>query len=684
MDDLGIIGGPAALRPLLARPDLAPLAAGRDVAFVPGLAVAFRCPGQGRVEIGPGALDPSACPAVALRHALELALQLDMSLRDPVLAGLIAARVAALFAALERSADTPCLDEDGLALLAADAMLPAAALAALWTLLARHQVNAPAAIAPATLERLAAVWALLGPAEHVMGLGGDTRLRLDPATGLNVYGSSARPRPWAVTFASSTASSVSERGYDGAEQARRRMLGDALARGVPAAQRRAAARIRQGLRDHYGLGRDIAIVLTPSGTDGELCALAVALLGEPGRPMTNILIAPEETGSGVPLAATGRHFAAQTARGVGVTKGELIAGFPADIDLKSVAIRAPDGRIRGDDAIHGDSAAKAADAVASGRRVLLHLLDVSKTGLVAPLAVDDIVGRHGGAIDVVVDACQARLSAAAVRDYVDRGFMVLLTGSKFFTGPPFAGALLLPESFARRLAGPRALPAGLGDYFGRWDWPEQAHACRDLPPDGNVGLAHRWAAALAEMAAFAAVGEAEAAAVLRHFGDSMRRAIAANPDLVLQDTPAPSRRTRPYGWDTLPTIFAFALLDDGASGRRRPLDPAMARQVYDYLNSDVAMALPRDATRAERALASLRCHLGQPVALVAADGAKIGALRLCAGARLVSGEPSRAALEGAARLASEIADACAALEKISLILRHFAAIRAADPRPTYR
>jgi len=669
------------MRPLLARPDIAPLAAGRDVAYVPGLGVAFRCPGQGRVEIGPGALDPSACPAVVMRHALELALQLEISPHDPVLAGLIAARVAALFAALERSGDAPCLDDDGLALLAGDAMPPAAALAGMWTLLAQHQLNAPPAITPATLDRLAAVWALLGPAEHVMGQGGDTRLRLEPATGLNVYGSSARPRPWAVTFASSTASSVSERGYDGAEQARRLMLREALALGVSSAQRLAAARIRQGIRAHYGLGPEVAIVLSPSGTDGELCALAVALLGEPGRKMANILIAPEETGGGVPLAATGRHFAAQTARGAGVAKGGLIDGFPADIELKSVAIRAPDGRVRGDDAIHADCAAQAADAVAAGRRVLLHLLDLSKTGVVAPLSVDDIVARHGGAIDVVVDACQARLSAASVRDYVDRNFMVLLTGSKFFTGPPFAGALLLPAPIARRLAAAPMLASGLGDYVGRFDWPEHARACRALPPDGNVGLAHRWAAALAEMAAFAAIGEDEAASILRHFGDSVRRAIAANPDLVLHETPAPARRARPDGWDALPTIFTFALLD---AGTRRPLDPPAARLVYDYLNSDVAAALPNDAARAERALARLRCHIGQPVTLVGADGTAIGALRLCAGARLVSGEPSRAALEGAARLASEIADACSALEKISLILRRFAAIRAADPRPAYR
>src|SRR5487761_646329 len=61
---------------------------------------------------------------------------------------------------------------------------------------------------------------LFAPVEHLLASGGDTRLRLDPATQLNFYGCRPYPRPEAFTFASSTATSISERGFAAAEAAR--------------------------------------------------------------------------------------------------------------------------------------------------------------------------------------------------------------------------------------------------------------------------------------------------------------------------------------------------------------------------------------------------------------------------------------------------------------------------------
>jgi hypothetical protein len=670
MADGGFFGDRALLDRVLARPDIGPLALGREIALRPDLPVSFLCRGP-VIEIGPAAL---AAPSldVTVRHALELALALELLPDDPALAGLVAARVAALFTALEQ-------DRDGAvpawhAIFAAAAPPPAEALETLWPTLVAHQEQQPW-LRPRTLARLAELWPLAGPAEHLMGIGGDTRLRLDPATGLNVYGCSPRPRPWAVTFASSTASSVSERGYDGAEQARRRVLVEAARHGAAESQHRAVRRIKDEIRRHYGLTDAVEIVLAPSGTDGELSALAVALLGGEA-PLANILIAPEETGSGVPLAATGRHFATLTARGVAVEKGALIAGFPSGIELEAVAIRGAQGAMRRDSAIAADCAAAAARALAAGRRVLLHVLDVSKTGVRAP---GDIPYADHADVDIVVDACQARLSAESLRRYLERDFMVLITGSKFFTGPPFAGALLLPPRFAARFAGPRALAPGLGDYFGRFDWPA-GPAAAGLPAEANTGLACRWAAALAEMAAFAAVPDAEIIAVLRQFGQRVRTGIKANPDLVLHESPHAMRRDAAARWDDLPTVFTFSLLAPGDP--RAPLGPEDARLVYELLNSDLSDALPPVLSKTERHLAALRCHIGQPVPLRDGDGIA-GALRLCAGARLVSGEPSRAALEPAQRLAGEIADSLAVLDKISLILRHFARLKEARPRPSY-
>jgi hypothetical protein len=319
--------------------------------------------------------------------------------------------------------------------------------------------------------------------------------------------------------------------------------------------------------------------------------------------------------------------------------------------------------------------------VAEGRHVLLHVMDQTKTGLLAPTNAGAIAEKLPN-IDVVVDACQARVSVATVQAYLARGFMVLMTGSKFFTGPPFAGALLLPPRVASRLAGDHALPAGLADYFGRFEWPE-TRATAALSGSANAGLTLRWAAALAEMKAFGETSERRITEVLFRFGSRVRAAIEANPDLDLHAVPALHRPEAAGGWDTLPTIFTFSIRAPGA-GPTRWLTVDGARQVYGWLNSDLSGCLPEGATPAERALAARRVHIGQPVALATPSQKATGALRVCAGARLVSGEPSQAGLDPAARLEREIDDALAGLAKISLILRHLSAIQAVNPRPTFQ
>ena len=61
----------------------------------------------------------------------------------------------------------------------------------------------------------------------------------------------------------------------------------------------------------------VEVVLTPSGTDGEYAALHLARGGS-NRALVNIVIAPEETGSGVLAAAQGRHFSHVTPSGAAV------------------------------------------------------------------------------------------------------------------------------------------------------------------------------------------------------------------------------------------------------------------------------------------------------------------------------------------------------------------------------
>jgi hypothetical protein len=96
----------------------------------------------------------------------------------------------------------------------------------------------------------------------------------------------------------------------------------------------------------------------------------------------------------------------------------------------------------------------ATHALAQGRRVLLVLADVSKTGLIAPslACVTALQRRWPDALDILVDACQFRLAPATLRAYLIHNFMIALTGSKFLTGPTFSGALLIPAAPARLAA----------------------------------------------------------------------------------------------------------------------------------------------------------------------------------------------------------------------------------------
>src|SRR5699024_178783 len=66
------------------------------------------------------------------------------------------------------------------------------------------------------------------PIEYLMTLGGDFRLKVDPDELLNKYGCRPFPRPEAFTFASSTASSISNTAYNRAQFKRKNLIRQSL------------------------------------------------------------------------------------------------------------------------------------------------------------------------------------------------------------------------------------------------------------------------------------------------------------------------------------------------------------------------------------------------------------------------------------------------------------------------
>ena len=618
------------------RPELRPLCPGMLLAVDPALAAPFQVEAGQRIALHPASLaDPSAA-ALILRHALEVALR--QRLGGPA-GTLHASRVAAFYAhglpADERRR----------------------ALAALPSPLATTYERALAVDLPA----------LAAPSEHLLTQGGGSRLQLAPTSALNRYGCPARPHPGALAFASSTASTISAPAYRAVEATRQFLLRAELEGRLAPALADEARAVKDDLLatlEVADLGAEA--ILLPSGTDGEYAALQIARRRN-GERLVNIVVAPEETGSGVLEAARGRHFAPATPHGERVPEGEPLAGLdPATIAVETVEIRAADGATRPLSAIDAEVVALAERAIAAGARCLVHLLDASKTGLAAPSrgALGRLAARHGERLAVVVDACQLRLERASLRADLARGWMVLLTGSKFMMGPAFSGALLLPPGLATEIAGREPLPAGFGRYFARPEWPDTWHPLTAaLPERPNLGLLLRWRAALWEMQALQSVPE--------RLGRRITAELGAAIDGTLRTTPLLEPLADAGG--ELRTIFPFRVLQEG-----RPASPEAARQIWRWLREDLSDLLPSAAPAAERRLAGFACHVGQPVRIGAA-----GALRLCIGAHLITQVAFDPALGRTfdQRLRRQIGNARIVLEKAALIARYFdrLALRPAPP-----
>ncbi len=424
--------------------------------------------------------------------------------------------------------------------------------------------------------------------------GGDERLVADPVSGRNRYGLTARPAPDETFFSSSTASTITPRGWRAAATAWRRLhCHDPRERQCFPAW---FDDIRRRVAAFAGAGEAI---LTASGTDAELAALAIADDAAAARPITNIVVGPGETGRGVPLAAGGLHFQSSA-------RHRRLAGWEdRDIRVERVEIRGPGGFPRSASEVDAEVLVKAEAALAQGRAVIAHLLEVSKTGLsgFSRAAASKLREGAPGRVFVLADCCQMRGSPSRIGELLDRGFLVAVTGSKFFCGPPFCGAVLFPDFLRARLKNFR-LPEGVAAQTARYDWPaclrggSEGFACH-----ANIGLGLRWEAALAEMATFAAVPPALAEKIARNF-----RALAIE-------------RAGQAG---------LRLLDEASGGS-------------DWARTILPIAAPRSAEQAAELQRALRrpagawgeaarvFHVGQAVAIGPDQ-----ALRVCLGAPTVS------------------------------------------------
>jgi len=504
--------------------------------------------------------------------------------------------------------------------------------------------------------------------EQLLVEGGDARIALDPDSGLNQYGCSPFPDPDGAAFGSATASIISPAGLAAANHLRHRLLLASGAEPRAATYAREINRIRGELVRWCGVADlpGLDVVFAASGTDIHLISAQLAG-GAESMPALTIMADAAETGSCVPAALAGRHFSTRSTLGNTVAEGAPIADDGA-MEVVTTPIRHADGFARPTADIDAEVESLATGAAAMGRRVLLILIDVSKTGLIAPSpgCVLALHRRLPDTVDVLVDACQFRIAPSTLRAYLAHGFMVALTGSKFVTGPTFSGALLIPASIARRLRG-RPLPRALHAYSARADWPQGWAAAERLDNAANFGLLLRWEAALQELRAFRSAPENAVARFLQAFARAVRRRLLSDP--LFEPLPLSPLDRRPLAaatsWDHIPTIFPFLLYPPGSSAGKTPLNHEKTMQVYRLLQVDLVGRRDLDRTGFIGDIAALRCQLGQPVACGNRDGAPLSALRLCASARLIV----EATAQDGRNASAVIERALAALDKTALLVR---------------
>lgn len=402
--------------------------------------------------------------------------------------------------------------------------------------------------------------------------GGDQRIELDAITGRNRYGCRPIPEPELLALGSSTATSISEAGFRAAEKLRLRL--SASPASLATACARESRRQVDELVQLMGLDK-LSLQVIPGASGTDLHRQAAWLAGNSVTTLGSVMVEDAETG-----------------RGVGDALAEAAHG------IHRLRLRQDNGQPRDQASVDEEAALAVAAVLKQHDHCLLVMTDLSKTGLIAPspALASALKADYPGQVTVLVDACQMRLAPATLKHYLSQGFWVVITGSKFLSGPTFSGALLLPDQHSPD----------------RTDcWGMKVHP----------GLLLRWEAALEELRDFAGLDEATVAQTLAAFARCSRETIEQLPNLA----PLPVHPiARPQsGWDSEQTIFPFVPL----SPHGFPLSLSATKDLYRGLLTPYP--------EWDQAGTSLRVQLGQPVACGYRRAQPAHALRLCASARLV-------------------------------------------------
>eukprot|EP00397_Hematodinium_sp_SG-2012_P013095 GEMP01013288.1.p1 GENE.GEMP01013288.1~~GEMP01013288.1.p1 ORF type:complete len:630 (+),score=144.10 GEMP01013288.1:368-2257(+) len=548
--------------------------------------------------------------------------------------------------------------------------------------------------------------------------GGDDRLVLD-RHGLNKYQTPAFPRPDDIHRSSCTSNCITDYSFRFGQKIVEDLLVDTTNKGGDSdvkVYRRFLHSVRERIRTVWDLPFAAAITLTPSGTDAEFLPFLIAL-GRVipqkywGHGVLSIVCAAGEVGSGTTLAATGRHFSdICPRRGMSVKKGKMVFDLPPNFpepEHVDILLRDQGGVVRSQESLDLEVIHTVESALGDQgfKCVVVHMVTGSKTGHLVPSmeTLSLLCKRFGPKVLPVVDACQGRMLDGAMNFLLSQNFIIMTTGSKFYGGPPFAGAVILPQSVAEELNQMPDMDRVIGDLLA---YVDDFLLSDDLPNVGNAlrrkgatkpnyGALVRWAVALFEIERYHDIAESTRRRITLQWVLAVQKAVRSFESPLLASAMDEHTSGKEIPKDSprgavgmMPCNTIINLVCKVYNGELVRLDVAPLRRVHALMARDLSPAVEEickttTVTDDERIVLAQKCYIGQPVALQNGRQA-LTFIRIAAGAPLIirifeeakklakaadSGKLEDDAIHAAVK--NNVAQDCLLMRKIIAILTHW-------------
>lgn len=414
--------------------------------------------------------------------------------------------------------------------------------------------------------------------------GDDPRLLLDARSGRNHYLCRPHVEPDLLRLGSSTASAISSAGFEIADRIRDQMAAECLCRPAALVFADHGKRITEQIYQCCGLDKATGItshvLLTASGTDSHRQAFELLRELDMEQAWCVLIVDAAETGRGVPDAF-----------------------FPnkADVVCREIAIRDEHGMPLAESVIDENVLKQSEEAINQQRKVLLVMVDQSKSGCIAPSlsCATRLQQRFPAQLHILLDACQFRIANSTLQAYLKHGMMVAITGSKFLAGPSFSGALVVPDS---------------NRVFD--DMIKYKTNLSMLQPGSLI----RWYVALASWQAFLTLDAAQAKHWLEQCAQRIEQRLSSDTSFLRLPGQNQRRGIKTTRWDACTTIFPFTL-SQSCSG-----EPPV------YADFATTLAIYKELQQS----GDRRVQLGRPImAGRRVDGVVLGAMRLCISAPMI-------------------------------------------------